>query len=1231
MAVLGRLLVSSAERLDLPDVLAIDSYTQGDFKYLLKSFVGNTKPYILKGFDVIDPQSAMGTQNISIRVAESVTYYPGSLAGPFFFGLEEGNIQAAPLVPELRKNSTNFVYLTLSTTEVAKDTRAFWDPDANNGNGGEFTQDVNTQTLLSVSVNVSVSSFPENTVPVCKVVVGSNFIESIEDARDMMFRLGTGGLAPDPLSKYAFRESPTAAYARKETNTKITTALDPNPFFGGDKNIQSLKEWMDVVMTKLTELGGTTYWYEDTSTYSLVNIFKDTLGSSIKSKGTWSASDVTPGIVSWSEDMTIQSTTDKRDIIIRAGSKTLTNNQVIYLNRTRDALINTGSVSVNFINGAAYINGSLGAFENLSKGDWIKKSDDADYYHVRVEEFYAGLNQGGGVTSPSNALSIKINTSYTGVTALKQAVYSKGVYLASEVSVDDRDAAAISLAGGNFYWLAMRSDTVMSVASIVTTNLTGDIENHDGTKARVTSVAHSLQDGQRVTFSGTTNFNGTYAIEVEDANVFYIYKDNGPFADELAAVCHYATVTTQASSTVNGLQLESANHGFKTDQKIVLSGTSNYNGDFQLFTTGITTFTIPVSAAIASETAGSATATYVYVRTDIGPTKLERGESKGVGEVGTENLASFIGMDNDAQTHPNYHVSPSYNTLDGYVDYNTISSDSLAQRASKLTAMMANKAQDKTITYKLTDVQAISNTLNGLYRDISFTSKINGTASLKVIQPSSNYAVDITLAGTLSLAVNQVAYITLDRNASTSIANISLISIANTKDLMVDENIFIFAIRSSDTEIVLWDGTPVRLYSTIISDIEAEVTTFTLPPASSITTGQYFTINSALDANPYYVWFNKNGAGGNPSIIGKIGIQVNITTGDTNLIVASLTSAAIGAIADFSSVNNLDGTITVSNNDVGSTTDAANVDVGGIFAVNVDVQGSGSPLHYIIDGDLLETAIKKLDQKLSEIEDSLPDQEYDELLTIISGAPSNSNELTGPIAPSTNITLPLDSRSGYSNKPYIVGSGQLEVFLNGQRLMLGLDWLEVGVLASNSITFQIVSNLVIGDVLDLRIDNFTGVGGGGGSGEANTASNVGVGAGVFKSKSGVNLQMRSLVAGAGVSIVQNPNDITITSTPSTANANVQTVSGVNYFILINQDVILANNAGFNISVTLPSAIGNSGKTINIKKVDSGNTLSVKSILNQTLDGVDVTVSSYDIILQWESVTVVSDGVGWYIL
>ena len=107
MSVLGRLLISSAERLDLPDFLAIDSYAAGDWKYFLKGLVGDSKPYILKGFEVIDPDQSIGSTNVSIEMADSMVFYPGSSAGSFFHGLESGNELAQPLIPELKKNATN--------------------------------------------------------------------------------------------------------------------------------------------------------------------------------------------------------------------------------------------------------------------------------------------------------------------------------------------------------------------------------------------------------------------------------------------------------------------------------------------------------------------------------------------------------------------------------------------------------------------------------------------------------------------------------------------------------------------------------------------------------------------------------------------------------------------------------------------------------------------------------------------------------------------------------------------------------------------------------------------------------------------------------------------------------------------------------------------------------------------------------------------------------------------
>jgi hypothetical protein len=1246
MAVLGRLLVSSAERLDLPDFLSIDSYTQGDFKYLMKSFVGSDRPYILKGFEVIDPANSIGTQNITIGIANSVVYYPESKAGPFFYGLEEGDPKAAPLIPELRKNATNYVYLVLTTFNAAKDTRAFWDPDKEGGIGGEFTQEVETESVLTVDINVSISAFPENTIPVCKVKVGANFIESIEDCRDMMFRLGSGGLNTNPLSRYTFREQPLSVFARSEPNTLMSSTLSPNSFRGGDKNIRSLKEWMDVVMTKLLELGGTTYWYQDTSTFSLVNLFKDSLATSIRSKGTWENSSTTPGQLSWTEDIVMQSMTDKRDIIIRGesyqsgeGSKSLDNGQVMFIVQERNKPINNGSTSVEWFNALNYIEGELGAFENLTKGDWVKKAGDPDGKYLRVEEFYnVAPPSTGTVVAPEVALCVKLSEPYYGLTELSQAIYSKGEYLSTDIQVTDRNDPILSEAGGDLCWLATRSDRVLNIASIVSTEISIDIEDHDGEKAKCTVVSgtHSLSDKQRIHVSGTSNFDGEYQVEVESTTVFYINISGGPFADESNQKAYYATAVTNSNFTQDNFQLESENHVFDVDNIVIISDSSAFNGTYKVFPKDSVTFTFPFDGLAVENPASEprVTSVEIYVRTDIGPTKIEQGESKEIGKVDSQNIMSFIGMENSAMMKPVYATEPNYNTLDGFANYNSSSADNLTQRVSKLTAMMADKTQDKTITYNLQGTYAIvksNSMLNPGSKEIAAFAKVGKIPKLIFMQPSTKWKVEITLTGTLALGAGannfgQVAYINMNRNADTIISDLGSISVVDIEKLPLEENIFIFAIRYSDADdIILWDGTPIREYLTAMEELATETTTISLPSSASISSDQYFTINSSLDINEYYVWFNKNGTGSDPLVVGKIGIEVPIVTGDGAIIVAANTVSAINSIAsaDFTVVDNTDGTITLTNSIAGFCTDAANFNVGGSFAVNIDVDGTGSSLHYIADGDLLETALKKLDQKLYEIALAVPETAYEETL-----------QITSSVASGASLILPLDSRRSNLVKGYTVGEGQLEVFLNGQYLTQGEDWLEVGVSGSESNTIQIQQDLYPGDLVLLRIDNHSiGSGGdsGSGSGEANTASNVGGGAGVFQSKVGIDLRFRSLVAGAGVSIAQAANAITISSTPTAAALNVVTVTSSNYNVLPSNDVVLIYNSGVNVNVTLPAAALNIGKKIDIKKVDAGNVLSIKGQSGDTLDGVDIFASSWDVLIQYECVSVISNGISWFII
>jgi hypothetical protein len=801
VAVLGRILISSAERLDLPDILSIDSYSAGDWKYFLKGLVGDTKPYILKGFDVINPDSAIGTQNCSIRVADSVVFYPGSSAGAFFHGLQEGHPQAAPLVPELRKNAINYVYLTLSTVNTSADTRAFWDPEKDTGAGGEFTQDINTESVLKVDVNVSTGSFPANTIPVAKITVGALVITAIQDARDLMFRLGTGGISPNPYNSFSFRSLPSAPYQRTESPTTMVSAGDPNPFQSADKNIFTLKEWMDVVMTKLNELGGTNFWYENIATLSLINNFIDSLATTFKSKGQWLHDASTAGLVTWTEDVLVKVTQDPRTYIIRSGNKTLADEQVAYLSLVRASKLNSSDQDVSWTNGQNYVNtvgGAVGLFANLAKGDWVKKVNDTNNLYLRVEEFYDSVNLGGSTTTAANAKSVRLSGTYQGTTSNDRGRYDKGVYASSDVLTADRNSLALQTAGGNFHWMVVRSDTIENVSAITPHTVSGTIVTADGVRAQVSSTAHGLVDGDRLTLTAPGAQAGTYVVEVEDANTFYIATTNTTTG---SLTGFYAVVTTAARSTAYGLQLESANHGFESGEKIIVAGTTNFNGSYLINKRSATTFNIALGSAPTAETSGTATLARVNVRSEQGIVKIIQGEIVDIGDGATNNIKTFIGMSSLAQTSPVYATPLSYNALDGFASYNGLTTDSLTDRASKLTAMMADKAQDKTIKYILAGANYITNTTNGSAQEITFSPS---GSTLTIATPGSTGSATVTLPNTapgISLATNQVAYVTLNRN-STSTPSISVV---NLSALTINENTFVIAARLAGTTVYMWD------------------------------------------------------------------------------------------------------------------------------------------------------------------------------------------------------------------------------------------------------------------------------------------------------------------------------------------------------------------------------------------------------------------------------------------
>lgn len=132
---------------------------------------------------------------------------------------------------------------------------------------------------------------------------------------------------------------------------------------------------------------------------------------------------------------------------------------------------------------------------------------------------------------------------------------------------------------------------------------------------------------------------------------------------------------------------------------------------------------------------------------------------------------------------------------------------------------------------------------------------------------------------------------------------------------------------------------------------------------------------------------------------------------------------------------------------------------------------------------------------------------------------------------------------------------------------------------------------------------------------------------------GVPLTARNAVnfIGSAVSAVdnagQNRTDVTIT-VPS---ADVTTLpirsENANYNAVAADCVILMDASGGARTVNLPTAVGIAGKVYHVKKTDSsGNAVTIDPNGAQTVDGS----GTYAITVQYQSISVISDGANWRI-
>ena len=280
MAQLQKIKFYAQERFVIPDLENLQDFIEEDFHLLNTNFWAATTQ-IVSGFTV----NNLGGLGIEVIMAGSTLFNTSGTYKAFYVG-EDTDL---PLTETLADDSLNYVHIQVVRETGAQASRAFWDPTLKDSAGGEFIQDVNTAEWLTVQLYVSQVGWSSDTDKVQVALiktgsaatppVGSGTIGSIEDRRNMYFRLARGD---DATYEFAL--------------SSLTD--DDEDFTSADRELSTDKMWKDFVMTKFKKIQGTPSWWIDPPGSLATTLYALTDG------GTWSWDiDTTPDLSAFTVGM----------------------------------------------------------------------------------------------------------------------------------------------------------------------------------------------------------------------------------------------------------------------------------------------------------------------------------------------------------------------------------------------------------------------------------------------------------------------------------------------------------------------------------------------------------------------------------------------------------------------------------------------------------------------------------------------------------------------------------------------------------------------------------------------------------------------------------------------------------------------------------------------------------------------------------------------------------------
>lgn len=412
------------QRVDVPHLRALESAITADFDLLAGSILAGKAPLIVNGFRLITTGITQASA-LQLQVADSTLVH--------FYASESGSIFHVPAdrAPEVL-NSTNTrvtgsftpaqinyvgIDLVRSADPTTTDLVEFMDSNTLQ----ETPKTVPLARTLDYVIIISTNDFDAmpGVAPLARVTVDSNLqITQVEDARNIFWRLGSGGTSPNPLNTYSWPNG------RKEG------AVDAD-FTGGDKAITSMKGWMDSVMTRLWEVGGGEFWYSPTADH---NVVMARTGSPFSSTGEffeWSGTNLHwQGLVFTFGNSTGTTNTVANITTDTPGTTDLANGECVYvdLDRTQNITLNAVKAQLSTL-GSPDVPGSRWVLAwRLGSSIYVRDQSYAVGSSFKLATTSAAGNVELSATDGGAASPTKVGT----VDSVSAALYAAGITRGSD-------------------------------------------------------------------------------------------------------------------------------------------------------------------------------------------------------------------------------------------------------------------------------------------------------------------------------------------------------------------------------------------------------------------------------------------------------------------------------------------------------------------------------------------------------------------------------------------------------------------------------------------------------------------------------------------------------------------------------------------------------------------------------------------------------------------------------